>query len=531
MARKRRTLFDPAAVKGPRTDPDAGTAKRKDAGPATMSVSTLIARIKSALATALPERFCVLGEISNLSTPASGHLYFSLKDSHATIGAAMWRSQAARLKFQPTDGLEVIVEGKVDVYDVQGKLQLYVERMTPRGAGALELALRQLKEKLEAEGVFDPARKKPIPKIPRAVGVVTSGTGAAVRDIQRTLRRRWPATKVYLLPVPVQGEGAAAKIARAIRLLDANAEKFQIDTILVARGGGSLEDLWAFNEEPLARAVAGAKTPIISGVGHQVDVTICDLVADLRAETPTGAAERAVPDREELRRHVEQLRTRLRRNVLDKLTTGMRALESLLRSSVFRDPTGRVRTSMQRLDELSHRLCAAQQGKLAAISRRLQPTGNRLAALHPARLIERARARLENQRTRLRWVLGERSKQAGDELAAVQRRLTKVDPAYRLRLERQKLDAFARQLESLSYRNVLRRGFSVTRTEEGQLLRRTVDVSPSQRVRTELSDGVFESEVVRDTKTSPSRKRKPEPSEKIKHNKKPKPDDEPTLFD
>lgn len=537
MARTRRTIFDPAQAKGPRTGPDAGSADLNNAGPAAMSVSALIGRIKSALASALPERFCVVGEISNLSMPASGHVYFSLKDSNAAIGAAMWRSQAERLKFRPADGLEVVVEGRVDVYDVQGKLQLYVERMTPRGQGALELAFRQLKEKLQAEGLFDPARKKPIVKFPRALGVVTSSTGAAIRDIQRTLRRRWPAADVYLVPVPVQGEGSADKIAAAVRLLDAAAPKFQIDTILVARGGGSLEDLWPFNEEVLARAVAAATTPVISGVGHEVDVTICDLAADLRAPTPTGAAELAAPDREDIRRHVEHLASRLGRYTLDTLTAGRRALESLLRSSVFRDPAGRVRTSTQRVDELAHRLRASLQGALASATRRLQPVANRLSAQHPARIIERARGRVESQLARLRWVLGGRSKRAGDQVAAAQRRLVKVDPVHRLRLERQNLDALARQLESLSYRNVLQRGFSVTRTEDGKLLRNASDVQTGQMVRTELSDGAFCSEVMGE-KTSTMRNDKSDthgcdttkPLE-TKKKKKTKPNDGPTLFD
>jgi len=472
--------------------------------------------------------------------PASGHIYFSLKDSDAAIGAAMWRSQAERLKFRPTDGLEVVVEGRIDVYDVQGKLQLYVERMTPRGQGALELAFRQLKEKLQAEGLFDPARKKPITKFPRALGVVTSSTGAAIRDIQRTLRRRWPAAEVYLVPVPVQGEGAAEKIAAAVRRLDAAAPKFQIDTILVARGGGSLEDLWPFNEEVLARAVAAATTPVISGVGHEVDVTICDLAADLRAPTPTGAAELAVPDREEIRRHVEHLASRLGRYTLDTLTTSRRALESLLRSAVFRDPAGRVRTGMQRVDELAHRLRASLQGTLAAATRRLQPVANRLSAQHPARIIERARGKVEHQLARLRWVLGGRSKHAGDQLSAVQRRLVKVDPVHRLRLERQTLDALARQLESLSYRNVLRRGFSVTRTGDGKLLRSTSNVQPGQMVHTELSDGSFYSEVTEENSpTTPNTRNDKSDTNgcdttkplETKKKKKTKTNNGPTLFD
>ncbi|MBN1941856.1 MAG: exodeoxyribonuclease VII large subunit [Phycisphaerae bacterium] len=476
MARKRKTLFDPAGVQGPRDDSRRGAAGAGNAPPGAISVSALVERIKSALAEALPERFCVVGEISNLSAPASGHLYFNLKDSSAAIAAAMWRSQAERLKFRPADGLEVVVEGRVDVYDVQGRLQLYVERMTPRGQGALELAFRQLKDKLQAEGLFDPARKKAVARFPRAVGVITSATGAAVRDVQRTLRRRWPAASVYLLPVPVQGEGSAEKIAEAVRLMDAGARKLGIDTILLVRGGGSLEDLWAFNEEVLARAVAASQTPIISGVGHEVDVTICDLAADVRAATPTAAAELAVPDREEIRRHVEHLAMRLRRNLLEAVSSARGALNGLLRSAAFRDPAGRVRNGMQRIDELAHRL---------------------------------------------RWVLAAAGKRAGDRLEAIRRRLDKADPAHSLRLAHQRVDAFARQLEAMSYRNVLRRGFSVTRDPGGRLLRSVADVHPAHRVQTELADGMFYSDVTdveettaRNDKSDTTRKEQSDPQAK-----------------
>ena len=266
MSAKRRTLFDPDKARGGRRGPDVGARRPGRANSSPISVSALVGRIKQSLHEAFPERLCVVGQISNLSAPASGHLYFTLKDSGAAIGAAMWRARASKLKFRPTDGMEVVVKGKVDIYDVQGKVQLYVERITPAGVGALELAFRQLVEKLSREGLFEAGCKKPIRRFPRAIGVVTSATGAAIRDIQRTIRRRWAATEVFLLPATVQGEGAAEEIAEAIGLLDANAERFGIDTIIVARGGGSLEDLWAFNEEVLARAVFAAGTPIISGV-------------------------------------------------------------------------------------------------------------------------------------------------------------------------------------------------------------------------------------------------------------------------
>jgi exodeoxyribonuclease VII large subunit len=512
MTSKRRSLFDPAAAKGPSDSPAVGRYRDgQSSSPAPLSVTVLIARIKDALAGAFADRVAVLGELSNVSRPASGHIYFSLKDGQCQIDCAMWKSRASRLKFHPADGLEVVVEGKVDVYDAQGRLQLYAERITPRGEGALELAFRQLKQKLQEEGLFEPDRKKPIPRLPRAIGVVTSGTGAAIRDIQRTLRRRWPAATVYLLPAPVQGEGSAAKIAEAIRLLDANADRLQIDTLIVGRGGGSLEDLWAFNEEPVARAVAAASTPVISGVGHETDLTICDLVADLRSATPTAAAQAAVPDRVDLTRQVAELTHRSRHALGDRLADARSALESLLRTSVFRDPLGRVHHRMQRVDELAHRLRAGMGSELAASRRRLEPAANCLAALHPARLAERSRARLDAAINRLRWALGNRAKRAGDQLASTEADLRAAHPAGRLQLARQQLRAAERQLQSLDIQTVLRRGFTITLGPDGKPRKSTESFSSGEHITTRLADGEIHSTVDGEGTDTPQPRARPKP--------------------
>ena len=492
-------FFDPDKAR-PRRGPDVGkdvTAEiagaPDDKGPLT--VSALVGRVKSALADAFPETVTVVGEISNYKHHTSGHLYFRLKDAGAAIDAVMFRGPAGKLKFTPQDGMEVVAEGRVDVYEVRGQLQFYVDRLTPRGEGALELAFRQLREKLEGEGLFDPAAKKPIPRFPRAIGVVSSATGAAVRDIRRTLRRRWPAATVYLVPSLVQGEEAAGQIAAAIEALDAAARQYSIDTILVSRGGGSLEDLWAFNEEAVARAIFAARTPIISGVGHEVDVTIADLVADVRAATPTAAAELAVPDAEEVRRAVAELDGRLRRSVTDDLAAARAEVDAVLRSVVFRDPSWRVRTQVQRLDELSHRLTASLRQSVLAGRRRLGPVASGLAALHPARLAERARGRLDRAAHRLAWALRGKAKRAGEDLTREAGRLEAVHPKIRHHLARQKVDAAARQLEALSYRNVLTRGFSVTRGSDGSIVRSAADAVAGERVETELVDGRFHSRV------------------------------------
>jgi exodeoxyribonuclease VII large subunit len=487
--------FDPSQARGPRAGPDVGTTDRQGPAGRGITVSALIAQVKAALAEAMPQRVCVIGELSNVKPHSSGHLYFRLKDAAAAIDAAMFRPYARTLKFRPVDGLEVVVEGRVDVYDVRGQLQLYVETMTPRGTGALELAFRQLRQKLERRGLFDAAHKAPLPRFPRAVGVITSRTGAAVRDIARTLRRRWPVAPVYLLPVPVQGDGAAEAIAAALRLMDRRAAAWEIDTIILGRGGGSLEDLWAFNEEVVARAVYAARTPIICGVGHEVDVTIAELVADVRAATPTAAAELAVPDCLEVMRHAEVLASRLGRGVAARYKSAGAALTAVARAPIFRDPLGVLRVVIQRVDELSHRLRAGQHQRLARARRRFEPLSGRLAGLHPARLAERALRRLERLAGQLAWALGGRSKRAADRLAALAARMGAVHPRHRLALADQRLGAAGRQLEAMSYRSVLHRGFSVTRRWGGEILRSVTQAHPGDHLTTELSDGTVTSRV------------------------------------
>jgi exodeoxyribonuclease VII large subunit len=493
---------------------------------APMGVSALLARIKQALAGAFSGPVTVVGEISNLKLHTSGHIYFRLKDATATVDAAMFRSAAGRLKFRPTDGLEVVVEGRVDVYEQRGQLQLYVERMTPRGAGALELAFRQMREKLAAEGLFDASHKVAIPRVPRAIGVITSATGAAVRDIRRTLSRRWPAAQVYLAAVLVQGEGAAADIAQAIAAMDAAAARYGIDTIILARGGGSLEDLWAFNEEPVARAIFACRTPLITGVGHEVDVTIADLVADLRAPTPTGAAELAVPDRLEMAKHVRSLGERLAGCMAVRLRHERQSLESCLRSAVFRDPLGPLRSRMQYVDELAHRLRAALRHRLAQERRRLEQPQATLAAHHPARLCERKKGELAAAVARLNWALGGRLKRAGDAMAGIEAAMAAAHPRHRVAMAQQRLEGLGRHLEALSYRSVLSRGFSVTRGPDGQILRSAGAVAQGQGIETELHDGRIRS-IVGDAPSAPVKPPAP-PARKAPPRQH---DDEPGLFD
>jgi exodeoxyribonuclease VII large subunit len=294
---------------------------------------------------------------------------------------------------------------------------------------------------------------------------------------------------VFLAPVRVQGDAAAGEIVKALEALDASAKALEIDTILLARGGGSLEDLWSFNEEAVARAVYKMQTPVICGVGHEVDVTIAELVADRRAATPTAAAELAVPDAMQVRDGLDELAGRLRRALTGDLDRARACLETVLRSVIFRDPTWRVRSASQRLDELTHRLTGGMGQKLASSARRLEPTARRLAAQHPALQAQRARSRLDHTVNKLAWVLGARAKREGDRLGGLEGRLGAVHPKGAIRLARQQLQAAARQLEALSYRSVLKRGFSVTRLEGGTLVRSADQVEPGAVLETQLADG------------------------------------------
>jgi len=496
------SLFDPDRAKGPTDEADVVGGAGRDVtdefvnrgGDEPLTVTELVADVRSALAARLPRKVAVVGEISNLSQPRSGHIYFSLKDADTQIAAAMFRGAASKLRFQIENGLEVVAEGRVDVYEAQGKLQLYVERVTPRGAGALELAFRQLVAKLDAEGLFDPERKQSVASYPNAICVITSPTGAAIRDIRRTLGRRWPAATVYLIGVLVQGDEAAGQIARAIRLADANAERLGIDTLIVGRGGGSLEDLWCFNEEIVARTIYECRIPVISGVGHEVDTTIADMVADVRAATPTAAAELATPDGAELRRHLGQLTQRLGRNVRDHHARGAAALKFVMRSEFFRNPLHRVEVLNQQIDEAATAMRAAL----------LQRRGEAQAAL--AELTES-----------FRWALGGLTKRKSERLAACQAQFAGANPIQRVRLGRRdvgghsrhlatllraamaaatgKADRYRRTLEALNYRNVLQRGFSVTRDGRGRIIRHVAEIRGGNSLRTEVADGEIRSVV------------------------------------
>ena len=328
----------------------------------------------------------VSGEVSNLSRPGSGHLYLCLKDAEGQLRAVMWRSAALRLRFDVKEGMEVIARGRLTVYVPRGDYQLQIEDLQPKGLGALELALRQLKEKLLKLGYFGSERKKPLPRFPRRVALVTSASGAAVRDMLEILGRRWPAVEAWVCPVRVQGDGAAEEIASAIRLLNRLAA---VDVMIVGRGGGSVEDLWAFNAECVAQAIFESRIPVVSAVGHEIDLTIADLVADCRALTPSEAAERVVPDRAELVQGLCHIQERMRYLLLQRLDGHKNRLDGLAERRALRLPLERVRELERRLDEGGERLHRAANQRLKQLRERLQAQAARLETLSPLNVLGR----------------------------------------------------------------------------------------------------------------------------------------------
>jgi exodeoxyribonuclease VII large subunit len=402
--------------------------------PSIYTVSRLTAEIRDLLETGFDEIW-VEGEISNLRIPPSGHCYFTLKDESSQIQAVIFRSQARFLRFEPEDGLSVICQGRISVYERKGQYQLVIDFMEPRGMGALQLAFDQLKRRLEAEGLFDPSRKKALPFLPKKIGIVTSPTGAVIRDMLTILKRRYENLAVTVYPVRVQGEGAPEEIARGITCLD---ERTDVDVIIVARGGGSLEDLWAFNEEIVARAIEKAKKPIISAVGHEVDFTICDFVADVRAPTPSAAAELVVRTKADLLVRIKGLRERLSNRM------GMilkRRRDQWIREKVcLRDPRRRLVDLRLRGDDLVARLIG-----------------------HGRRILKERRTTLENLRRNL-WYTSPLSRTVGLRDSLV-RETKDLETAMNdlVSRKRRSMERSVGLLKAMSPLNILRRGYSIVR--------------------------------------------------------------------
>ncbi len=454
------------------------------AAAAPLSVSQLTRRIRLLLEGTFANVW-LEGEISNFKAHPSGHYYFTLKDAQTQIPAVMFRTANRRLKFTPENGLQVVVSGKVQIYEPQGKYQIICDTMTPSGLGALQLAFEQLKQKLAAEGLFDAARKKPLPLLPRTIGVVTSAGGAAIRDIIRVLTRRFPAVHVVLYPVAVQGAGAAADIARALdncaainrrHERDPQAQPLFFDVLIVGRGGGSLEDLWTFNEEAVARAMARSPIPIISAVGHEIDWTIADFVADVRAPTPSAAAEIVVQPRAVLVQQLEDARRRMRARLSQALDACTHRVQRLTTHYVFRDVPRTLDVQRQRVDELWQALRTMVRAGLAVRTERIARATQVVGAAR--------RLFLERCARDAQLVMVRRAACA----TACDHALARQHDALRRMLD---------CLEALGPVAVVRRGYTITRDgATGRVLTSTQALAVAQELLTDFRDGQVRSRIL-----------------------------------
>jgi exodeoxyribonuclease VII large subunit len=417
------------------------------------TVSQITGLIKRVLEDNLPARLTVTGEISDWRRHSSGHCYFSLKDNDAVLPCVMWRSGFAKVKFEPQRGMAVLATGSVDVYPPQGRYQFVVERMEPAGVGALQIAFEQMVKRLEAEGLFKEEHKKLLPPYPRRICIVTSESGAAVHDIKESIWNRWPCVKLFLYPVAVQGEDAAEQIAKAIRGINRRNRQFNFDMMIVGRGGGSLEDLWAFNEEVLARAIYDSQIPIVSAVGHEIDVTIADLVADVRASTPTKAGVVAVPDIEE---------------VSTELNYFTRSLSDRMRWI--------LQLGEQRLDELSFRLSDCIKDTLTKVRAKLNVFFEKVLGIEPHRLLAKKIVELNTVQNRAKTSIENRINELAMQLTAQSNKLAAMNP-----------------------KSVLGRGYSITRSKKNGFVVRSVDdVKISDLLVTELAnENLIESKVTK----------------------------------
>ena len=487
-------------------------------GPA-LSVSQLTAQVDRAIKVSFADALLVKGEASNLKRHhVSGHLYFTLKDPGACLSCIMYCSEADRLHFTPEDGMELLATGRLSVYAQQGKYQLVATRLDPVGRGALEVARQQLQAKLEAEGLFAPEWKKPLPAYPQRVAIVTSTNTAALQDILKVLRRfRW--LKLMVFHVPVQGQGAGEQIARALKDLSRGAADVGgIDVVILARGGGSLEDLWEFNQECVARAIAAGRIPVVTGVGHEIDVSIADLAADYHAHTPTEAAQVITANWREARGALEQQIIHLSRLLRTLLQQARQRLSGIERHELFRRPLERINSARQLLDDRHKALALAVGARLRRLAGQVQAVSGRLEQYRPAsivlryrsrlaelqrRLIGGAAARLASRRARLSRLmaaLGERHPRhavglARQRLRASSRQLT-LALSRLLQRQRQALAARLAHLNAVGPEQVLKRGYSITTVKKGgKVVKSAQDVREGDRLVTRLADGEIESAV------------------------------------
>lgn len=427
-----------------------------------LTPSTLNRLVRDLLEDALPLVW-IEGELSNVARPASGHLYFTLKDSAAQVRCAMFKPKSSWLRFKPADGMHVLVRARVGLYEPRGEFQLVAEHMEPAGEGALQREFERLKAQLDAEGLFAQERKRPLPRFVHRLGVITSATGAAIRDVLSVLDRRWPLLEVDVLPVPVQGREAPAAIVSMLRRASASG---RYDVLLLTRGGGSLEDLWAFNDEQVARAIHASSVPVVSAVGHEIDFSIADFVADLRAPTPSAAAELLVPDLFAQRRHLDQLRQRVAAIQERRLQAGIQRIDHLLARLQAQRPQARLARDRERLQHLHRRLLGARLAQLTQKTVRVDRLHARLLARHPQQQLAMLRQQL-------------------DQHAAQLKRVT----AYKLERDRLNLQQTARALHAISPLATLERGYAILFDAEGKVLRSAQHVAVDTQLRGRLADG------------------------------------------
>ena len=438
------------------------TAKSTDRQPEVWTVTQITRRVKNLLETDIGHVY-IAGEISNFRVSPAGHSYFTLKDEHSQISAVMFKGKLSRLRFEPENGLEVIINGLVSVYEQRGAYQIICDGMQPKGMGALQLAFEKLKKKLDEEGIFDEVHKKPLPLLPRRIGIVTSPTGAALRDILNVIDRRFANAHIILSPARVQGDEAIPEIVEAIRMLD----EWGVDVMIVGRGGGSLEDLWAFNEEPVVRAVYGAKTPIISAVGHEIDFTLCDFAADLRAPTPSAAAELVVQEQEALATKIETFRRRLATAATRSIDSARNTLERLQSSYLFQRPEELVGQLRQQSDELRMNLESAAQTLVEERRRRIQNATRAITLLSPTNQLRRASQDLRERRARLLH--------AG---------------ATMLDHKRAAFHPLVAQLDALSPLAILARGYAVAwKLPKETLVRSAANLKPNDKLKLKFGEG------------------------------------------
>jgi len=431
--------------------------------PEIFTPSGLNRLVRDLLEDALPVGVWIEGELSNVARPASGHIYFTLKDANAQVRCAMFRMAASRLRFRPADGMHVLIRAKVGLYEARGEFQLVADHMEPAGEGALQREFEQLKARLGAEGLFDAERKRALPAFPRRIGVVTSPSGAAIRDVLSVLGRRLGLAEVDVLPVPVQGREAPPAIAAMLRRASASG---RYDVILVTRGGGSLEDLWAFNDEQVARAIHASAVPVVSAVGHEVDFTIADFVADLRAATPSAAAELLVPDGADLARQLQRLRQRMATLVERRLQAAAQRTDHLHARLNSQRPQARLARDAQRLE---------------ALRRRMHHAISQANTLRHAR-VDRLQARLGAQHPRLRLA------PVGLRIAELRQRLA-TGMARRMERDRLRVQQQGRTLHAVSPLATLERGYAIVFDERDAVVRRSGDIAIGERVRVMLAEG------------------------------------------